>query len=171
MRGHLTPDRSLYLVALGSNQRHARHGPPPSVLRAALAAIEAEGIAVLRASPVIATAPLGPSLRRYANAAALVRTQLDPPALLDVLQQVERDFGRKRRGRRWRERVLDLDIVLWSGGKWTSSRLAIPHPEFRQRAFVLVPASAIAGGWRDPATGRTITHLAARLTRRGPAPR
>lgn len=136
-----------------------------------MAAMEQAGLAVLAASPIIASAPLGPSLRRYANAAALVRTDLAPPALLDALQHIEHAFGRKRRGRRWRERVLDLDIVLWGGGTWRSRRLTIPHPEWRRRAFVLVPARAIAPAWRDPATGLAVAQLAARLTRRGPAPR
>ena len=61
-----------YLVALGSNVRHARHGPPERVLRAALAASEREGMEVRLVSPIIRTEPIGPSLRRYANGAALV---------------------------------------------------------------------------------------------------
>ena len=47
---------------------------------------------------------------------------------------------------RWRARVLDLDIVLWSAGPWASERLVIPHGEFRRRAFVLGPAAAIGIG-------------------------
>lgn len=171
MRGHLTADPNLYLVALGSNMRHARYGTPRRVLRAALAAMEEAGVTVLAASPTIETSPLGPSLRRYANGAALVRTAKDPPALLACLQRIETDFGRKRRGQRWRARVLDLDIVLWGGGIWLSDRLTIPHPEFRHRPFVLEPARAIAQGWRDPVTGDTLAHLLARLTKRGPVPR
>ncbi len=158
MRGHLT-----YLIALGSNRRHGRHGRPEAVLRAALAEL-----GPLAASEVIATPPLGPSRRRFANAAALVATGLAPEAMLDHLQAIERSFGR-RRGRRWGERVLDLDIVLWSGGVWRSPRLTIPHRQFRSRAFVLGPATQIAPGWRDPATGGTLRQLAGRLTRRRPA--
>ena len=61
--------RYRYLIALGSNQRHLRHGRPEQVLRAALAALELREITVKSASPIIASAPLGPSLRRYANGA------------------------------------------------------------------------------------------------------
>jgi 2-amino-4-hydroxy-6-hydroxymethyldihydropteridine diphosphokinase len=82
-----------------------------------------------------------------------------------MLQAIEHAFGRRRAGARWRARVLDLDIVMWSGGAWASEQLVIPHPEFRRREFVLTPASAIAPSWRDPLTGRTIRHLTARLTR------
>lgn len=160
-----------YLIALGSNMRHTRHGAPPAVLRAALAAMAARGLAIERVSPIIASAPLGPSHRRYANAAALVRTDLGPPALLMLLQQIERDFGRRRRGARWRARTLDLDIVLWSGGCWHDEALTIPHREYRIRAFVLAPVAQIAPHWRDPLTGLTAKHLHTRLTRRTPAPR
>ena len=159
-----------YLIALGSNVRHPHHGAPPQVLRAALKALDgARRIRVKAASPIIASAPLGPSLRRYANAVAIVRSKLDPPALLARLQALEIHFGRRRQGRRWGARTLDLDIVLWSEGPWSSRGLTIPHPAYRERAFVLAPALTIARAWRDPLSGQTITHLAARLRR--PRPR
>ncbi|WP_068076044.1 2-amino-4-hydroxy-6-hydroxymethyldihydropteridine diphosphokinase [Novosphingobium lentum] len=163
--------RQRYLIALGSNVRHPRHGLPPRVLAAALAALEHGGLVVERVGPIIASAPLGPSRRCYANGAAVIATDRDPPALLALLQQTEAAFGRRRRGRRWSARVLDLDIVLWSGGSWQSRSLSIPHPAFRQRRFVLDPAEAIARRWRDPQTGLTLTHLRVRLTRTSRAPR
>jgi 2-amino-4-hydroxy-6-hydroxymethyldihydropteridine diphosphokinase len=148
-----------YLVALGSNVRHHRHGPPPKVLRAALAELAQDGLTVERASKIISTAPLGPSLRRYANAAAIVNADMTPATLLRRLKSIERKFGR-RNGRRWAARVLDLDIVLWEGGVWTSRELTVPHVAFRERRFVLEPAAAIAPRWRDPVTGRTLRQLA-----------
>lgn len=160
-----------YVIALGSNQRHARFGGPAAILRAAVAELADRGVTVEAVSPPQRSRPLGPSLREYANGAALVETALEPPQLLDLLQDVERDFGRKRQGQRWRARTLDLDIVLWSGGCWTDHRLVVPHAEFRKRDFVVRPAAAIAPRWRDPLTGLTLKHLRARLTRRAPPPR
>ena len=61
--------------------------------------------------------------------------------------------------------MLDLDIVLWSGGAWASPDLTVPHIAYRERAFVLTPAMQIAPEWRDPVTGLTIRHLHSRLTR------
>lgn len=125
-------------------------------------------------SPIIATPAMGAAQRRFANAALALESELAPPALLAALKRIEREFGR-RRGQRWGDRVLDCDIVLWSGGEWRSGRrsqaLTIPHPAFRQRAFVLTPARAIAADWRDPLSGLTLTQLHARLTRRRPLPR
>jgi 2-amino-4-hydroxy-6-hydroxymethyldihydropteridine diphosphokinase len=149
-----------YLIALGSNQRHAVHGLPPAVIRAALAALEQHGLTVLAASPVRPSRPLGPSRRTYANAAAVIATSLDPDALLSRLKTIERSFGR-RRGLRWGARVLDLDIVLWEGGAWSSPGLTVPHVAFRLRPFVLEPAAAVAPDWRDPLSGRTVRQLAA----------
>ncbi len=145
-----------YVIALGSNRR-GRHGSPRQELAAAIAAI---GGMVAR-SPVIETAPLGPSRRRFSNAAILVESAETPPDLLARLKQIERDFGR-RNGRRWDARVIDLDVILWSGGAWSSPGLTIPHPQFRLRSFVLDPLVRLVPDWRDPLTGRTIRQLAAR---------
>lgn len=117
---------------------------------------------------MVESAPLGPSRRRYANAAAIVATRAGPQDVLDTLQAIEDRFGRTRRGARWQARVLDLDIVLWSGGTWGDRRLTIPHREFRRRGFVVAPAATIARNWRDPVTGLAVVHLQARLTRAKP---
>lgn len=161
-----------YLIALGSNVRHPRHGRPDAVLRAASAALDGHVAArVVALSPIIASAPLGPSRRRYANAACLIETTLAPDALLDGLKALERRFGRTRGGQRWSSRVLDLDIVLWQEGAWSSPGLVVPHVAFRSRTFVLGPATAIAPRWRDPITGLSLRHLLKRLTRPRPTPR
>ncbi|SNT08185.1 2-amino-4-hydroxy-6-hydroxymethyldihydropteridinediphosphokinase [Sphingomonas laterariae] len=156
--------RTSYAIALGSNRRHGRHGAPEKVIAAALAALEAQGVRVLRASPVIRTAAIGPAGRGFANAAVIVECDLDPPALLALLKRTERAFGR-RPGRRWGPRVLDLDIILWSGGGWAGPRLAIPHAAFATRAFVLDPLVRIAPDWRHPKTARTVRQMRARLGR------
>ena len=86
------------------------------MLAAALARLEDEGVEVAAAGPVLLTDPVGPSSRRYANSAAVIATALEPPDLLTLLKQIEREFGRRPGGRRWTSRVLDLDMILWSGG-------------------------------------------------------
>ena len=160
-----------YLIALGSNRRHHRFGTPEQVLVAALGELDHKGLKLLASARTIHSAPLGPSRRRYANSAALVKSKLDPLELLARLKHIEAKFGRRSGGQRWTARVLDLDIVLWSGGVWATQDLTVPHPLFRARSFVLTPAKAIASTWRDPITGLTLRHLQARLTRPRPAPR
>ncbi|MBL0925379.1 MAG: 2-amino-4-hydroxy-6-hydroxymethyldihydropteridine diphosphokinase [Sphingomonadaceae bacterium] len=159
--------RYTYLVGLGSNQPHSLIGKPAHVITQAIAALEMDDVDVFAQSAVIESAPIGPSLRRYANAAIIVSSDLDPPALLSRFLQVEAHFGRVRRGQRWRARVLDIDILLWSEGMWISAapELVIPHRYMRGRNFVLTPAAMIAPHWRDPVTGRTLRHLQSRLNR------
>ena len=161
--------RTSYAVALGSNRRHGRYGAPRHVVRAALEALGEIGT-VTRASRIRSVPALGPAGRDFANAAAILETGLGPDALLAALKAVERRFGR-RRGRRWGPRVLDLDIVLWTGGAWRSGSVRVPHPEFRARRFVLQPLADIAPDWRDPESGLTVRHLLARLTAPRPEPR
>ncbi|HET9640113.1 MAG TPA: 2-amino-4-hydroxy-6-hydroxymethyldihydropteridine diphosphokinase [Allosphingosinicella sp.] len=151
-----------YAIALGSNRR-GRHGSPAETVRAAAAAIGAGQMSRVRLTPA-----LGPAGRGFANAVALVESELDPPALLARLKRIERDFGR-RGGRRWGPRVLDLDIVLWSEGAWGGGGLIVPHPEFRRRRFVLEPLAEVAPAWRDPISGATVRQLLFRLTRRHPS--
>ena len=163
------PRGQVYLVALGSNQRHPHFGSPRAIVQEAFLALDEAGD-VLVTSPIVESAPIGPSKRRYANAAAVLESELQPMAMLETLQQIERDFGRSRRGQRWRSRTLDLDIVLWSGGIFGSDRLTIPHPLYRTRPFVLSPAAEIASAWRDPMTGLSLAQLNHRLTRKRPLP-
>lgn len=157
---------TTYLIALGSN-RPSRYGGPAATLTAAFTALPGR---VTARSAILTSDPIGPSLRRYANAAALIDSEFAPPAMLDALKAIERDFGR-RRGRRWGARTLDLDIVLWSGGRWRARTLTIPHAAFRDRDFVLTPAAAIAPDWRDPLTGLTLRQLRTRLTTSRSVPR
>jgi 2-amino-4-hydroxy-6-hydroxymethyldihydropteridine diphosphokinase len=154
----------LYAIAIGSNRPHGRFGRPAGVVEAAFARLDEE-FGLFDASPIVLNAAHGGAGRDFANAVALVESTLEPRDMLSRLKALEREFGR-RAGRRWGPRVLDLDLVLWSGGKFRSRRLTVPHPELARRSFVLQPLSAIAPGWRVGAV--TIRHLAERLARRSP---
>lgn len=156
-------ERFRYAIALGSNRAFGKSHLPADVLAAALETLSRD-LAILHVSRTLTTAPLGPSSRRFANAAAIVETALSPPDLLRLLKATERTFGR-RPGRRWGGRPLDLDILLWSGGTVASRILTIPHRQIADRLFVLTPLAAIAPDWRLPGTPLRVRHLKARLTR------
>ncbi|GMW02470.1 MAG: 2-amino-4-hydroxy-6-hydroxymethyldihydropteridine diphosphokinase [Candidatus Hydrogenedentota bacterium] len=119
-----------------------------------------QGVRLNRVSSFYKTRPWGyieqPS---FVNAAAAVTTDLDPVALLDDLQAVERGLGRVP-GTRWSSRVFDADIVLMDELQVESERLCIPHRLFRERAFVLIPLAEIAAEVVDPVSGRAIGELA-----------
>ena len=153
----------LYAIAIGSNRRHVRHGRPTGVVAAAIAALDA-AFDLFAASPLLINPATGGAGREFANAVALVETSLGPDDMLATVKAIERDFGR-RPGKRWGARVLDLDLIAWSGGRFTSRRLVIPHPRLAGRDFVLGPLGAIAPEWRLIGA-LTARHLAARLGKR-----
>jgi 2-amino-4-hydroxy-6-hydroxymethyldihydropteridine diphosphokinase len=155
----------LYAIAIGSNRPHGRLGRPQQVVEAAIARLDQE-FGLFDASPIILNAAIGGAGRDFANAVALVESDLDPPEMLSRIKGIERAFGR-RRSKHWAARVLDLDIAVWSGGRFRSRRLNIPHYGLEERSFVLGPFAAIAPRWRvrGPLTAR---HLAHRLARRRP---
>ena len=155
----------LYAIAIGSNRPHGRYGRPPQVVEAAIAKLD-ERFGLFDASPILINAALGGAGRDFANAVALVESSAEPPDVLAELKSLEREFGR-RRGRRWGTRVLDLDIVAWSGGKWNAHRLHVPHRSATERSFVMGPLATIAPGWR--LSGHlTARHFAHRLAQRRP---
>jgi 2-amino-4-hydroxy-6-hydroxymethyldihydropteridine diphosphokinase len=155
----------LYAVAIGSNRPHGHFGRPAAVVEAAIAHLDEE-FGLFDAAPVVLNPAHGGAGRDFANSVALVESPLDPPAMLRRLKALERAFGR-RRGRRWGPRVLDLDLVLWSGGSFRSRTLTIPHPRLEQRDFVLYPLAAMAPAWRVRGA-LTARQLAQRLARRRP---
>jgi len=155
----------LYAIAIGSNRPHGRFGSPSGVVEAAIARLDRD-FGLYDASQIMLNPAHGLSGREFANAASLIESDLEPPAMLKALKAVERDFGR-RRGRRWGSRVLDLDIIAWSGGAFHRRGLAIPHPRLAERRFVIEPLASIAPDW--PLRGAlNARHLAHRLARSRP---
>ena len=156
----------LYAIAIGSNRPHGRYGRPAGVVEAAIARLDQE-FGLFDASPIVLNTAHGGAGRDFANVVALVESDLEPADMLTRLKALESDFGR-RRGRHWGPRVLDLDIALWSGGKFQSHRLTIPHAQLGQRSFVLEPLATIAPAWNlGPLTVRHLAHRLARKRRRG----
>lgn len=152
------------LIAIGSNRRHGEHGRPEAVVAAAMAALDAAGLRVVAVSRVRPTPPMGPGGRRYANAAVAVESRLALREVLLLLQGVQRDFGR-RHGRRWGDRVLDLDIIGAGDAVVRAPGLQVPHPGVAQRRFVLDPLCDIAPDWRHPVLNATGRQLRARQMR------
>jgi len=66
-----------------------------------------------------------------------------PRQLLELVQGIEQDMGRVRT-RRWGERVIDIDILLYGDETIDEPDLQIPHLQMLARQFVLVPLAEIA---------------------------
>ncbi len=155
------------MIGLGSNRPHGRHGPPERVLLAAARSLAEGGVHILSLSPVLRSAPLGPSRRRFANGAILGLWPASPEDLLNLLKATERAFGR-RPGQRWGERVLDCDLLVFEQQLIRTRRLTVPHPGLPHRAFVLGPLAQLWPTWRHPVSGLTVQQMAARLAKPRP---
>jgi len=147
---------SIVYIGLGANL-----GDREATLRAALDTLRAHPrVDVTAVSTLIETDPVGGPAGQpaFLNGAAILETDLDPEALLDLLKALERDLGRQPRTR-WGPRELDLDILLWQDRIVETARLTVPHPRLAERRFVLAPLAEIAPAARDPMTGRTVKEL------------
>ena len=127
-------------IALGSNL-----SDPQVQLMAALRAMNAlPNTRVIAVSSFYQSQPLGPQDQPdYVNAVACLETNLAPLVLLDELQRIEHEQGRVRL-RRWGERTLDLDMLLYADHIIQSERLTVPHYDMHQREFVIIPLAEIA---------------------------
>ena len=127
-------------------------------------------VSVLRASRVWDAAPLGPPQPRYLNAALELEVLGPAPALLRVLQRIERAAGRKRTSVRWSARTLDLDVLLFGDEVIRTPRLVVPHPGLVARRWVLAPLGELCPDRVVPGTGRTVAQLLAAVPREDVVP-
>lgn len=125
------------VVALGSNLGDRGYN-----LRRA---IDALPIRVVRVSRFHETEPVNAPPPSYLNAVVSGHTTLPPLALLDALLALEIRLGRRRRGVRNEPRVIDLDLIAYDATRLRTTRLTLPHPRARQRAFVMVPLLECGG--------------------------
>ncbi|MFN2354251.1 MAG: 2-amino-4-hydroxy-6-hydroxymethyldihydropteridine diphosphokinase [Desulfopila sp.] len=104
----------------------------------------------------------------FTNAVGALQTDLDPTELLESLQIVETDFGRRRDAALpgYQDRTLDLDILYFDDYVRKSASLTLPHPCLAERLFVLEPLADVAGDFKDPVDGMTAAHKLAQLQQR-----
>lgn len=115
-------------------------------------------VALVRASRVWDSAPLGPPQPRYLNAVLELETGLPPRELLAALRRVERVAGRSRH-LRWGPRTLDLDLLLYADSSLEAPGLTVPHPGIASRRFVLAPLAELCPGLVVPGTRATVAEL------------
>jgi 2-amino-4-hydroxy-6-hydroxymethyldihydropteridine diphosphokinase len=148
------PDGNKIAIALGSNL-----GDREANLAFGLSALPGF-ITNLKQSRWYDTEPFGvsPDQPRYLNGVVIGETELSAREVLERLLAIEEAAGRSRPSA-MAPRTLDLDLILFGDKQIEEPGLAVPHPRFRERLFVLEPLSEVAPGWIDPATGLTVSAL------------
>jgi len=146
------------ILSLGANLGRREE----SVLRAVRELVHRGAVRVIALSGLYETAPVGMGeVPYFINCAAQVQPLLCPIDLLDRLQAVERHLGRI--GGHNASRRIDIDIVAYGGVVQHAPRLTLPHPRYRQRAFVLIPLREIVPEFACPAGHTKIDQLIAHL--------
>jgi len=126
-----------YAIALGSNM-----GDRVKVLLGAVAAIDRMGT-ITAVAALYETEPIGgPDQPPYLNSVVVLETSDEPQEVLEKLQEIEAEAGR-RRTTPWGPRTLDLDIITSDGLAVATETLQIPHPRASVRRFVLEPLAEI----------------------------
>ena len=122
-----------------------------------------EGIRLVRTSGYIETEPYGNENQdSFLNACIEANTLYSPHKLLEVINGIEAEAGRKRE-LRWGPRTLDIDIIFYGDRVIYDDKLIIPHIDMHNRAFVLEPLCAINPYAIDPLTGETAEKLLEKL--------
>jgi 2-amino-4-hydroxy-6-hydroxymethyldihydropteridine diphosphokinase len=156
------PKPAQVAIALGSNL-----GDSLAILEMAMERLsQTPGLLLQLRSSWYRTAPIGPPQPDYLNGCAVFQVDrsrsdscgVSPQELLRLLLQVEQEFGRVRR-QRWGPRTLDLDLLWFDTVILDTPTLTLPHPHWRERAFVLVPLTEIIPHWIDPVSGKSIAQL------------
>jgi 2-amino-4-hydroxy-6-hydroxymethyldihydropteridine diphosphokinase len=107
---------------------------------------ETDKIKINKISSIHETEPVGgPKQGKYLNAAIEIDTGLNPKELLARLQNIESQLGRKRTVKN-AARTIDLDILLYGNDNIDEPDLKIPHPNMREREFVMKPLKEIYEG-------------------------
>ncbi len=155
--GPRSDGRARVVLSLGGNV-----GDKAATLRRAFRALDgAPEIELTAVSRLYRTPPWGKTDQDwFVNACALALTNLPPVALLDRVKALEVELGRTP-AERWGPRVIDIDLIAYNELALRTDRLALPHPELFNRAFVLVPLAEIAPGL--VVDGKRVGAAAARL--------
>ncbi|WP_375585377.1 2-amino-4-hydroxy-6-hydroxymethyldihydropteridine diphosphokinase [Cyclobacterium xiamenense] len=133
------------ILGLGGNQ-----GDRLSLIREALDRLLRKMV-LLRSSGVYETEAWGGnSQEAYLNQVLALQTEMDPLTTLRFLQQVEHALGR-RRGDKWGDRTMDIDILYFDDRLIDTDTLQVPHPQLPFRKFVLVPLTEILPDFLHPA--------------------
>lgn len=131
-------------IGLGSNLSNELGSPVEHLQQAITAMQEHEEIRAVRVSSFYASAPMGPQDQPdFVNAVAEFETLLPPLDLLSYCQQLE-ERAKRARIRRWGERSLDVDILLYGAAQITEPQLTVPHAGLFERNFVLLPLRELA---------------------------
>ncbi|CAA6799552.1 MAG: 2-amino-4-hydroxy-6-hydroxymethyldihydropteridinepyrophosphokinase (EC [uncultured Sulfurovum sp.] len=94
---------------------------------------------IIETSPILKNPPFGYLEQDdFHNSLIIVKTCLQPKALLRYILHVEKKFGRKRSFTD-APRTLDIDLIFYEQVQMSSKELTVPHPSWKSRTSVIIP--------------------------------
>ncbi|WP_179354128.1 2-amino-4-hydroxy-6-hydroxymethyldihydropteridine diphosphokinase [Winogradskyella vidalii] len=142
-------------IALGSNK-----GQKLQHLQLAIDAVFKRVGVVKKISKVYKTPALGFNGDDFYNACITVETELKPKRVLKILQEIEKELGRKpKTSNAYESREIDLDILFFEDEIIEEKNLTIPHLELHKRKFVLQPLTDIAIDFKHPILNKSMETL------------
>lgn len=122
------------VISLGTNL-----GDKLKNLKNALSNIESFG-RIFNKSRIFSSNPWGyDSENEFLNMGLVIKTSLEPMQLLKKLKSIEKQMGRgPKMGQSYQDRIIDLDILIYSGIIIDNEELSIPHPKIKERKFSLL---------------------------------
>ncbi|MDF9796791.1 2-amino-4-hydroxy-6-hydroxymethyldihydropteridine diphosphokinase [Catalinimonas alkaloidigena] len=145
----------IYLL-LGSNL-----GDRLQVLADTQKEIEKTVGAITKASNVYETEPWGVSNQpSFYNQVVKIDSELSPHKLLNSIQLIEYKIGKIKLGK-WRERLIDIDILYYDQLLIDDEELTLPHPEIQNRRFTLVPMCELNPDFIHPVFNKSQVELLA----------
>lgn len=117
---------------------------------------------VLSISSFYETEPVGfQSDNQFLNAAVYLETTCSPQELLEITQAIEREMGRTSKSvdGQYKDRIIDIDILLYGDWVVNEETLTLPHPLMQEREFVMAPLAEIAPMVVHPVSGKTMQQI------------
>ena len=145
---------AICVLALGSNLGNRRNWLIKALsLIATTKDVYLTDISPIVESKALTLAGVDSSKPKFLNCVAEIETSLKPEELLIQMQAIELELGRKRK-ERWGDRNIDIDIITYGIINYRSPELVIPHPETKNRSFVIVPWYLMNQNATLPGVGR-----------------
>ncbi len=128
----------MVVLSLGSNIGNRLEN-----LKKAVRKLEGPKLNILRISSIYETEPLGfKEQEKFYNIVLTAEYSEDPSELLLEIHRIEQGLGREREFKN-SPRTIDIDIITFNDQKVNSESLTIPHKEYMNRKFVLIPLAEI----------------------------
>ena len=99
------------------------------------------------------------STSNFYNCCISLQTDLSPEQVLNRILEIEQEMGRRRQGKGYSDRIIDIDLLLYGDSCINTPGLTVPHPSMADRRFVLAPLAEIAAGVVHPLSGRNILSM------------